>query len=176
MLARVYMLRPSFIIADEPVSMLDAAVRVLFLNVRLDFKEKYGMTTLFITHDLSTAYYVGGDAMVISQGRIGEGGSVDDVMLHPAHPYTQLLLSSVPSPDPDARWRERMTLTEQTTEKSVLSRERCLFAERCPKVMEQCWQGRPRLWTVSGEHSANCFLYQAVGGEKGTTSDAAIRH
>jgi len=66
----VHMLRPAFIIADEPVSMLDAAVRVLFLNVLLDFKQKYGMTTLFITHDLSTAYYLGGEIMVISQGRI----------------------------------------------------------------------------------------------------------
>jgi len=176
MLARVHMLRPSFIIADEPVSMLDAAVRVLFLNVLLEFKEKYGMTTLFITHDLSTAYYVGGEAMVISQGRIVEQGTVDDVMLRPAHPYTQLLLSSVPSPDPEDRWRDRMTVTEQTAGEEIPSRERCLFAERCPKVMEGCWRERPRLVTVSDDHLANCFLYQSVGDEAGRTSDAAIRH
>src|SRR5207248_7378301 len=108
MLARVHMLRPAFIIADEPVSMLDAAVRVLFLNILLDFREKYGMTTLFITHDLSTAYYLGGDIKVMSLGRIVEEGPVETVMSNPAHPYTQQLLSSVPLPDPDARWTSRI--------------------------------------------------------------------
>jgi ABC-type oligopeptide transport system ATPase subunit len=107
MLARVHLLQPRFIIADEPISMLDAAVRVLFLNILLDFKEKYGMTTLFITHDLSTSYYVGGDIMVISRGKVVESGLVDDVLVHPTHPYTQMLLASVPVPDPDARWKEK---------------------------------------------------------------------
>ncbi|MGI8915945.1 MAG: ABC transporter ATP-binding protein [Chloroflexota bacterium] len=112
MLARAYMCRPSFIFADEPVSMLDAAVRVLCLNVLLDFKQKYGMTTLFITHDLSTAYYVGGEALVISKGQIVERGAVDDVLVHPTHPHTQMLLSSLPAPDPDARWHDKLNDTE----------------------------------------------------------------
>ena len=108
MLARAYMLRPSFIIADEPVSMLDAAVRVLFLNILLDFQQQRGISTLFITHDLSTAYYLGGEAMVISKGRIVERGPVDEVLVRPTHPYTKMLLSSLPTPDPDARWRDRL--------------------------------------------------------------------
>jgi oligopeptide/dipeptide ABC transporter ATP-binding protein len=159
MLARVHMLRPAFIIADEPVSMLDAAVRVLFLNILVDFKQKYGMTTLFITHDLSTAYYLGGDAMVISQGRIVERGTVDDVMVRPAHPYTQLLLSSLPVPEPSARWKERLTVTEQTAESASPSRARCLFAERCRYVMDQCWRTRPEMMPVRDGQSASCFLY-----------------
>lgn len=110
MLARVHLLRPKFIIADEPVSMLDAAVRVLFLNILTDFTQKYGMTTLFITHDLSTAYYVGGKIMVISRGKIVESGDVEQVLVHPSHPYTQMLLSSIPVPDPDARWTEKSHL------------------------------------------------------------------
>lgn len=112
MLARVHMLQPRFIIADEPISMLDAAVRVLFLNILVDFQEKYGMTTLFITHDLSTAYYIGGDILVMSHGQIVERGNVDDVLVHPSHPYTQMLLSSIPVPDPDARWRDKVSLVE----------------------------------------------------------------
>lgn len=108
MLARVYMLRPAFIIADEPVSMLDAAVRVLFLNILLDFKQKYGMTTLFITHDLSTAYYVGGDILVLSKGKVVEQGDTNQVLLEPQHPYTRMLLDSLPHPDPDQRWRGRL--------------------------------------------------------------------
>jgi oligopeptide/dipeptide ABC transporter ATP-binding protein len=170
MLARVHMLRPAFIIADEPVSMLDAAVRVLFLNILRDFKERYGMSTLFITHDLSTAYYVGGDIMVISNGRIVERGTVDDVLLSPSHPYTRQLLSSLPIPDPSDRWRDRITLTEHGATPDVPRSERCLFAERCPYVMERCWRERPELVTVREGQEARCFLY---GPDVPTASTAA---
>lgn len=112
MLARVHMLRPAFIIADEPVSMLDAQVRKLFLDILLDFQRDYHMTTLFITHDLSTVYYVGGQVMVITKGEIVERGPVSTVMHEPSHPYTQLLLDSVPRPDPDQRWTDRIEVDE----------------------------------------------------------------
>lgn len=108
MLARVHMLRPSFIIADEPVSMLDAQVRKLFLDILLDFQRDHGMTTLFITHDLSTVYYLGGSVMVINKGVIVERGPVSTVMHEPSHPYTRLLLDSIPQPDPDQRWSDRI--------------------------------------------------------------------
>ena len=110
MLAGVHMLGPEFIVADEPVSMLDAQVRKHFLDILLDFQKAYGMTTLFITHDLSTVYYVGGDVMVITKGRIVEQGPVAEVMHNPKHPYTKLLLASVPQPDPDQRWTDRIDL------------------------------------------------------------------
>ncbi len=164
MLARVHMLHPEFIIADEPVSMLDAAVRVLFLNILLDFKERFGMTTLFITHDLSTAYYLGGQIMVISNGRIVERGEVDDVMLRPSHPYTQQLLSSLPVPEPEARWNQRLTLAEHRADAEAFTRERCLFAERCPDVMERCWKERPEMVTVRQGQEARCFLYYGPDG------------
>jgi peptide/nickel transport system ATP-binding protein len=112
MLARVHMVRPAFIIADEPVSMLDAQVRKLFLNILLDFQRDHGMTTLFITHDLSTVYYLGGDVMVINKGVIVERGPVSTVMHEPSHPYTRLLLDSIPQPDPDLRWKDRITVDE----------------------------------------------------------------
>ncbi|TWD84756.1 peptide/nickel transport system ATP-binding protein [Kribbella amoyensis] len=112
MLARVHMLRPAFIIADEPVSMLDAQVRKLFLDILLDFQRDHGMTTLFITHDLSTVYYLGGDVMVITKGVIVERGPVDTVMHEPSHPYTKLLLDSIPQPDPDQRWTDRIEVDE----------------------------------------------------------------
>lgn len=111
MLARLHMLRPSFVIADEPVSMLDAQVRKHFLDIMVDFQEKYGMTTLFITHDLSTVAYVGGRMSTIFRGRIVEDGPVEEVMTHPTHSYTQLLLASVPPPDPDQRWTDRIDLS-----------------------------------------------------------------
>ncbi|MGY4772406.1 ABC transporter ATP-binding protein [Kribbella sp. CWNU-51] len=112
MLARVHMLRPSFIIADEPVSMLDAQVRKHFLDILLDFQREHGMTTLFITHDLSTVYYLGGEVMVITKGQIVERGPVSTVMHEPSHPYTELLLDSIPQPDPDNRWTTRIQVDE----------------------------------------------------------------
>ena len=88
MLARVAHAAPAFIVADEPVSMVDAQVRKHFLDILLDFQREHGMTTLFITHDLSTVYYLGGEVMVITKGQIVERGPVSTVMHEPSHPYT----------------------------------------------------------------------------------------
>lgn len=112
MLARVHMLRPSFIIADEPVSMLDAQVRKHFLDILVDFHQTYGMTTLFITHDLSTVAYVGGEMKTIFHGKIVEEGPVEQVLVNPSHDYTKLLLASVPVPDPEQRWKDRVEIID----------------------------------------------------------------
>lgn len=112
MLARLHMMQPSFVIADEPVSMLDAQVRKTFLDIMVDFRRSYGMTTLFITHDLSTVAYVGGRMLTLHRGRLVEEGTVKDVMTNPKHPYTQLLIASVPRPDPDKRWTDRIELVD----------------------------------------------------------------
>jgi len=113
MLARIHLLRPAFVIADEPVSMLDAQIRKVFLDILLDFQRDHGMTTLFITHDLSTVYYLGGQVMVINKGVIVERGPVTSVMHTPSHPYTRLLLDSIPQPDPDARWTTRINVDDE---------------------------------------------------------------
>ena len=112
MLARIHMLQPSFVIADEPVSMLDAQIRRHFLDIMIEFQRSFGMTTLFITHDLSTVAYVGGDMMTIYKGRIVEQGTVQTVLTNPSHPYTQLLIDSVPVPDPEQRWKSRVELLD----------------------------------------------------------------
>ncbi len=112
MLARLHMLQPSFVIADEPVSMLDAQVRKNFLDVLVRFNAEYGMTTLFITHDLSTVAYVGGEMKTLFHGRVVEEGLVSKVLTDPSHDYTKLLLASVPEPDPDRRWTDRIDLVD----------------------------------------------------------------
>jgi oligopeptide/dipeptide ABC transporter ATP-binding protein len=159
MLARAYLLRPKVIIADEPISMLDVAVRATLMNIFLDFKEQHGMSTLFITHDLSAAYYLGGDIMVMARGRVVEEGPVDAVMAKPAHPYTQLLLQSIPSPDPDEKWDRLAAAPHEIPPARILSRDRCLFAERCPHVMEMCWHSRPASYPANAQRAA-CFLYR----------------
>lgn len=160
MLARAYMLRPKVIIADEPISMLDVAVRAIFMNILLDFKEKYGMSTLFITHDLSAAYYLGGDIMVMARGRVVEEGPAETVMEHPTHPYTQLLLRSIPSPDPDERWSGSLFARNHAPEGRLAERDRCLFAERCPYVMPVCWHTRPPMYAAGTHQRAACHLHR----------------
>lgn len=112
MLARIFMLKPRVIIADEPVSMIDAAVRTLFMNILLDFRDQYGISCLFITHNLSTAYYLGGQLMVLCEGKVVEQGDMDDVINNPTHSYTRQLLNAVPSGDPEKRWTSKLTLEE----------------------------------------------------------------
>ncbi len=105
MLARAHLMRPKVIIADEAISMLDVAIRATVMNILLDFRDNDGISTIFITHDLSAAHYLGGDIMVMRKGEVVETGDVDDVLHNPQHAYTQLLLTSLPNPDPDLRWQ-----------------------------------------------------------------------
>jgi ABC-type oligopeptide transport system ATPase subunit len=105
MIARVLLLKPSLIVADEPVSMVDASLRVAVLDVLVKLKEELGVSILYITHDLATAYQVSDEIFILHQGRIVERGSTRKVIDAPVHPYTRLLIASVPEPDPDVRWR-----------------------------------------------------------------------
>jgi len=170
MLARVYLMRPRLIVADEPVSMIDAGMRASFLNILLDFRDNHGISTLFITHDLSTAMYLGGEIIVLYQGRIMETGATTTVMKTPLHPYAQLLIDSIPTPDPRRRWQEDLSgapLTEslETEGASTPNRDRCLFADRCPQVMERCWEARPVLRASAAQAASAtrrevaCYLY-----------------
>jgi peptide/nickel transport system ATP-binding protein len=159
MLARIYLLRPKVIIADEPVSMIDVAIRTLFLNILIDFRDKYNISCLFITHNLSTAYYVGGQMMVLCFGRVVETGEIDKIIEKPQHPYTQQLLQSIPSANPKKRWTDRVDL--EYIERP-LSREqgKCVYVARCPKAMSICSQQRPPEYEIEPNHYAACFLYK----------------
>ncbi|MDE2747372.1 MAG: ABC transporter ATP-binding protein [Chloroflexota bacterium] len=170
MLARVYLMRPRLIVADEPVSMIDAGMRASFLNILQDFRDNHGISTLFITHDLSTAMYLGGEIIVLYQGRIMEQGDTKIVMKAPLHPYAQLLISSIPTPDPRQRWKEDLSdapLTEIGASglSVAANRDRCLFADRCPQVMDRCWGARPKLEApnhddeMSARRDVACYLY-----------------
>ena len=161
MLARIYLIRPRIIIADEPLSMIDASLRTLFLNILLDFREKQGISCVHITHNLSTAYYLGGEILIMCKGRVIERGDMDTIVSKPAHPYTQLLIESVPSSDPSARWKDRRGLSN-AVETAALKTEgsnACIFTSRCPHVMSICHQKRPEFIPVNPAQEAACFLY-----------------
>jgi oligopeptide/dipeptide ABC transporter ATP-binding protein len=166
MLARIHLIQPHLIIADEAVSMVDAAGRVTFLNILLDFRDRLNISTLYITHDLSTAQYLGGNIIVLYKGRIVENGQTKEVTQNPLHPYARLLIQSIPIPNPTQRWIEKLPINvaEMSFVKSA-NRERCLFAERCPDVMDQCWNTRPQLRkpsnpTGDSSHEVACHLYR----------------
>jgi oligopeptide/dipeptide ABC transporter ATP-binding protein len=159
MLARIYLLRPKIIIADEPVSMIDVAIRTLFLNILVDFRDKFDISCLFITHNLSTAYYVGGQMMVLCFGRVVESGEIDRIIEKPLHPYTVQLLQSIPSSDPLKRWTERPNL-EYVERPITRDAGMCGYVARCPRAMPICSKQRPPEYQVDENHFTNCFLYQ----------------
>lgn len=161
MLARIYLIRPKVIVADEPLSMIDASLRTLFLNIMLDFRDKHGISSIHITHNLATAYYLGGEIMIMCRGRVIERGDMDTIIAKPAHPYTQMLIDSVPTPDPEKRWREKRG-AQGVVETSELKAEAnaCVFTARCPHVMPVCHQQRPALISVDTLQEAACLLYE----------------
>ncbi|MFC2037458.1 ABC transporter ATP-binding protein [Chloroflexota bacterium] len=135
-IARSLLTDPILMIADEPVSMVDASLRMSIVNLFKELKEELGVSVLYITHDLATAYYVCDRIAIMFRGNIVEMGSVEQVLMEPKHPYTVLFRESIPEADPQRRWSERVTLSDTETEEYL--REGCKFAGRCPQVMEIC--------------------------------------
>ena len=159
MLARLYLMRPELIIADEPVSMIDVSLRASFLNILLDFEQEYGMSCIFITHNLATGYYLGGQIMILCQGRMVEKGGMDAVVHNPAHPYAQLLIASVPPPDPRDRWQDTLEMEVGERRQSQEMARGCIYRDRCPYGMEVCSQSPPPIMSVGDNHEVACYLY-----------------
>lgn len=159
MMARAYMVSPKLIVADEPVSMVDASLRASILDVMIRLKEEIGISFLYITHDLSTAYQIGDQIYILYQGAIAEKGNTIKVIDQPHHPYVQLLVDSVPVPDPDVKWNGEITLPpEEEMRSSVHSG--CRFYPRCPHRMDRCLTAQPPLYKIDEvDHQASCYLY-----------------
>lgn len=140
-IARALLTDPILLIADEPVSMVDASLRMSIVNLFKKLKEDFDMSILYITHDLATAYYVSDRIAIMFRGNIVEMGTVEEVLMNPRHPYTQLLRDSIPQADPTMRWEGKVNLNE--TEQEEYLKEGCRFAGRCPLVMDICKQEVP---------------------------------
>jgi len=157
MVARALLLKPRIILADEPVSMIDASLRATVLASLQRLKDEFGISIIYITHDLTTAYQIGDNIIVLYRGSVAEAGHVDLVVRDPSHPYTQLLVNSIPVANPDHPWaaEAEAALPDQTR-----SHEACKFADRCPAAMPHCLQQRPRLYQTDAQRAAACFLYE----------------
>src|SRR5579859_6552517 len=148
MIARAFLLKPRLIVADEPVSMVDASLQVRILEILQQIKTEFNISFLYITHDLSTAYQISDDIFVLYRGSVMERGGIDAVIQHPQHPYTQLLINSVPVPDPDIRWEGRLK-SSTAGQRQVESAGGCKFASRCPHVMQKCLENVPPEYEIS---------------------------
>lgn len=135
-IARALVTDPKLLIADEPVSMVDASLRMSIVNLFKHLRDELGVSILYITHDLATAYYVSDRIAIMFRGNIVEMGTVEEVLMNPRHPYSQLLRDSIPQADPKKRWTSTVTLSELEHEEYL--RQGCKFAGRCPDVMEIC--------------------------------------
>jgi peptide/nickel transport system ATP-binding protein len=155
-IGRALLTQPLLLIADEPVSMVDSSIRMSIVNLFQDLKEEFGISVIYITHDLATAYYVCGRIAVMFRGNVVEMGDVEKVLMQPKHPYTELLRESIPEADLKERWTTKMELFESEQEEYL--RLGCKFAGRCPKVMERCKQEAPEDVSVDGV-LVKCFLY-----------------
>lgn len=155
-IARVLLTDPQLIIADEPVSMVDASLRMSIVNLFKKLRDETGVSVLYITHDLATAYYVCDRIAIMFRGDLVEMGTVEQVLMAPKHPYTQLLRASIPEADTSRRWQEEIKLAD--TEADEYLRQGCRFAGRCPLVMEVCRTTRPPDVVVEGAH-VSCHLY-----------------
>ena len=156
--ARALISSPRLILADEPVSMVDASLRMEIVNLFRKLRDEDKVSVLYITHDLATAYYISDRIAIMLRGFIVESGSVEAVLDHPLHPYTRLLKESVPSPKPEgqATWAAHIDLG--TTEVKEYGAVGCKFAGRCPQVMEICRKANPPDVEAEGR-TVKCYLY-----------------
>ena len=153
---RALLTEPSLLIADEPVSMVDSSIRMSIVNLFQELKEGFGISVVYITHDLATAYYVCDRIAIMFRGNLVEMGDVERVLMEPKHPYTKLLRESIPKTDPRKRWTTKMELSESEQEEYL--RVGCKFAGRCPQVMERCKREAPKDVSVD-DVLVKCFLY-----------------
>ncbi len=156
--ARALIPQPRVILADEPVSMVDASLRMEIVNLFRKLRDEQKVSVIYITHDLATAYYISDRIAIMLRGYVVESGHVEEVLGNPMHPYTQLLKESVPEPEPKekAAWTRHITLG--ATEVKEYGRVGCKFAGRCPHVMEICRQVDPPDVQIN-QRMTKCYLY-----------------
>jgi oligopeptide transport system ATP-binding protein len=158
-IARALALKPELVLCDEPVSALDVSIQAQILNLFKDLQDEFGLTYLFIAHDLAVIQYISTRVAVMYLGIIAEISGSADLYKKPMHPYTQALLSAAPIPDPAIeKDRKRIILTGDVPSPDKV-RKGCYFYDRCWKRMDKCKEALPKLTEIEKDHQVACFLY-----------------
>jgi len=156
-IARAIILQPEFIVADEPVSMLDMSIRAEILDLMLGIRDRYGMAYLFITHDLAVAKHICDRIAIMYLGKIVELGEATEVIDNPLHPYTKALTAAIPVPDPRVKIGEIPIKGEVSS--PINPPSGCRFHPRCPYAMDICREKEPNLKEVEKGRKVACHLY-----------------
>ena len=155
-IARALILKPDFIICDEPVSALDVSIQAQILNLMQDLQEQMGLTYIFVTHDLSVVKHISNKIAVMYLGNLVEYSETEELFANPTHPYTRALLASVPTIDLE-KAQEIQTIAGEITS-PINPKPGCRFAARCPHAMEACFARQPEMHEVSANHFVACHL------------------
>ncbi len=164
-IARALVMDPTFVVADEPTSMLDVSIRISIMRLMLELAEKLGVTYLYITHDLAVARYMCDRVAVMYLGKIVEMGPTEDLLTNPMHPYTRALLSAVPVPDPSYK-RPKVEI-EGGVARAINPAAQCRFIARCPFATDICATDHPPLDERGNDHLVACYLVDAEGNWTG---------
>ncbi|MBS7610340.1 ABC transporter ATP-binding protein [Candidatus Bathyarchaeota archaeon] len=157
-IARALIMKPKFVVADEPVSMLDASVRVEILYLLRQLQEKYGISFMYITHDVATVKYFSERIAIMYGGKVVEQGPIREVIKEPLHPYTQALIDAIPDPDPKNRFNIRKVPAGEAPD-PINPPTGCRYNPRCPWVKDRCIKEGPKLFEVEAKREVACFLY-----------------
>ncbi len=152
-IARALITRPKLIIADEPVAAIDASMKMNIVNLFKDLKDQYNVSFIYITHDLSTAYYVSDYIATLYRGGLIEYGPAKEIMDNPAHPYTELLMNAVPRVGD--KWDQEMVMPDMEDKEYAITY--CKFAPRCPYATDECRKRRPDMIDLGGQRKVLCF-------------------
>jgi oligopeptide transport system ATP-binding protein len=157
--ARALALQPDFIICDEPISALDVSIQAQVVNLMEDLQRRFGLTYLFIAHDLSMVRHISNRMAVMYLGKIVELADRIELYERPQHPYTQALISAVPIPDPIADAKRQEIILEGEVPSPANPPQGCNFSTRCPHVMDICLESEPEFKDIGSGHRVSCFLF-----------------
>ena len=155
--ARAISMKPSFIVCDEPISALDVSIQAQIINLLEELQEQYGLTYLFIAHDLSVVRHISNRIVVMYLGKIAEVADRNELYENPLHPYTQALISAVPIPDPAVEAKRKPIILQGEVPSPLNPPAGCVFHPRCTIATDECKQAVPELREISHDHQVACI-------------------